>query len=81
MQTIQDRLSAYIDEIAAEGADAETTLRAFALVAQNVSRMARLLQAQALLKQPNNLEWLDKALEAVEQDVQNALAQFAHTFA
>jgi hypothetical protein len=76
---IQNGLSDFIDELqttkgdtAAPG-DADTVLKAFALVAQNASRMVRMLQAKQLLERPNNLEWLDKALDLVKGEVHNAI--------
>lgn len=80
LEELQDRLAKWLHE-QEKSENPENILKGFALLAQNVSRLARLIQARALIQKPN-ADWLDRAIEAVNQDIQLALEERArHVFA
>ncbi len=77
LQSLQERLARWLDELT----ETDEMLKVFSLLSQNVSRLARLIQARALIQKPN-ADWLDRALEVVNEDIQLALAERGkHTYA
>ena len=73
MEDVQRRINAWIER----QTDEAEIIKAFGLLSQNVSRLARLIQARQLIQKPN-ADWLDRALEVISEDIELALAERGH---